>query len=1283
MMRSACATSCHARRAATLVLLALVVAACASESSRGSDEAMGIGSDRGSDEAMGVGSDAASFSGAAAQQQDFAESSEVFQLGRGNIREMLWSPDSRWIAYSTDESIWVASAVEPGEVFQLGRGNIGKMLWSPDSRWIAYSKDASIWVASADGTIEPRILLETSQPDSDGYYLYGWSSDSADLYYGHYGPESGDHWRSIGVIQIDGSGATGFGCPALSRNYACAREWLQVSDKSRFIVTVDSPTVEGYHPTEIYVFDDDEFDKPYRIASSHEDGRISIGFDRWITDLSPNDEKLVYQVDKTTNQVGMYLDDLSYYIADVSGKRQPILLAKNLEYQPRYEVLTDKQIESGSIVAQNLNRLWWSADSLHTIYVMESMEGTVYETEENIRWSHSTEGYLAAVDGSSEHLQLPENRGQLAFHPQRPEFAYITYRDRDKNDPYNYWDVWDGLFIADIDCDERDCTTDTETHLQLAGGSHRLESIAKEYHYGPNWPSDQRTSSRLGDTLRQSDLTSLRWSPTGDHISYVSKDRYSSTIYYCDDFGDDGGTHCVEGHDDSNPHDAAHAALYVVNSDGTGSPIIVDDWSFSDTCVNCPPDFLVGYEWSPNGKWIAWQTSFEASAESSPRHDVVTVANINSSMLHITFDVGSPFSYDDTSFRWSPDSSRIAYIHCDTDTSASDSDACGLFVAVIDAQAAGSDPVVADFTSPRDLRVTLEDFNELSVTWAKPERFGDAALDHYRVVYSHPGVEDHPVHGDLWPWRSEVFLVEATEHSLPDLKPDVTYSVRVGAVNADGERGPAEITTGVPADRESLDVENIRYTVGELDEETPKTKAVDTIEWDAVADATAYELRYRYPELDDHPAGGTKTHDIELASHCSSTGCSMEFHRNPQRSELRIAMRSRRGNLIGDWSDVVVVGTDEFNEACPKSGKYKLDGGRVVALRSFRTVDGEVIEQGAHGGRVSDGEKLSQNGCSWLSQDAQVGGNGEASVAGHAIVERAAIYDDAQVADNARINAAEPDCDTCAVDVKDWSGVSGDARLAGRILIERGAQISGQAHIRGNNIRIGDSAQISGRAHIKGNDIQIGGDIVIRGDAVIASGAVLDCEFRASDCLYDGRSEFTRDARTHLKTMIREMASEYRACNRNASDSSVRDYIYGLLELQDDYAELQESLIKLCRLHNEYIRLLQGIKPTPVDIALSWGIAFGQAAKLPFTIAVILETVDSVQTINTLSVAGRALDDFKKTTDGFIETDAKSWRTRVEQLYSAKFLKALEDETEEPGWSRRLFSEIQEEAGSS
>jgi Tol biopolymer transport system component len=119
-----------------------------------------------------------------------------FTQGPGNHASVRWSPDSSWIAYSTDAdgpwNIYRKPFPGPGAAEPVVAGPVpfkNLLDWSPDGEFLLYSPigagtNMDLWFAPADGSGEPRpYQAETYQEDNgrfspDGRWVAYVSSES-------------------------------------------------------------------------------------------------------------------------------------------------------------------------------------------------------------------------------------------------------------------------------------------------------------------------------------------------------------------------------------------------------------------------------------------------------------------------------------------------------------------------------------------------------------------------------------------------------------------------------------------------------------------------------------------------------------------------------------------------------------------------------------------------------------------------------------------------------------------------------------------------------------------------------------------------------------------------------------------------------------------------------------------------------------------------------------------------------------------------------------------------
>jgi Tol biopolymer transport system component/DNA-binding winged helix-turn-helix (wHTH) protein len=150
-----------------------------------------------------------------------------------------WSPDGRYLAYSSDRGgkfdIWVQQ-VSGGDPIQITKepGQNWEPDWSPDGKYIAYRSeegDGGIYIVPALGGagLERKIA-------SFGYYPH-WSPDGSQVLFQTHFTVSG-HWNRFYVAQLDGSAPREVLAEFIAQNKLSAASAVWYPDGKRVTVWV-------------------------------------------------------------------------------------------------------------------------------------------------------------------------------------------------------------------------------------------------------------------------------------------------------------------------------------------------------------------------------------------------------------------------------------------------------------------------------------------------------------------------------------------------------------------------------------------------------------------------------------------------------------------------------------------------------------------------------------------------------------------------------------------------------------------------------------------------------------------------------------------------------------------------------------------------------------------------------------------------------------------------------------------------------------------------------------
>ena len=163
--------------------------------------------------------------------------------------------------------------------------------------------------------------------------------------------------------------------------------------------------------------------------------------------------------------------------------------------------------------------------------------------------------------------------------------------------------------------------------------------------------------------------------------------------------------------------------------------------------------------------------------------------------------------------------------------------------------------------------------------------------------------------------------------------------------------------------------------------------------------------------------------------------------------------------------------------------KYELilnDSIEVLGCKLFRIralINFDRVSAGDLGGYIQSEKNLSQDGTSWVADDAKVYDgaqvSGEAKVWGKAeiygkakVTGKAKVYGNACVANNTKVS------DNAIV--KDNTTVWGEAEISGNAIVAEKARVGGHSKVSGNaevygNVHVWDDVEIYGNAKVSGN----------------------------------------------------------------------------------------------------------------------------------------------------------------------------------------------------------------------
>jgi len=122
------------------------------------------------------------------------EVANITKTGGAVERDPVWSPDGKWIAYTSDESGEIELRLQTAPAGSVRRIPIEKkssfyagLVWSPDSKKLAFSDShLALWCFDLEKNVARRID-NARHTDGDFSFEPSWSPDSAWLAYAKYG----------------------------------------------------------------------------------------------------------------------------------------------------------------------------------------------------------------------------------------------------------------------------------------------------------------------------------------------------------------------------------------------------------------------------------------------------------------------------------------------------------------------------------------------------------------------------------------------------------------------------------------------------------------------------------------------------------------------------------------------------------------------------------------------------------------------------------------------------------------------------------------------------------------------------------------------------------------------------------------------------------------------------------------------------------------------------------------------------------------------------------------
>ncbi len=512
------------------------------------------------------------------------------------------------------------------------------------------------------------------------------------------------------------------------------------------------------------------------------------------------------------------------------------------------------------------------------------------------------------------------------------------------------------------------------------------------------------------------------------------------------------------------------------------------------------------------------------------------------------------------------------------------------------------------------------------VDWSAPSDDGDSAIVRYDVTYSRGEIYYGGSSRDSWHITKQVRVTSvfdralrgyrqslATSHLNLRLYPGVDYSVSVTAVNSSGSGRSA--TT----EFRTFDVPGIPRSV----QVAPLHGGGVEVSWSAPSDGGSPILRYEVEYSRDALHGHENYSDRGAWSITKTVrGTSHAYSR--LLAGVRYWVTVTAVNRVGS-SDSTIARVFVTRQPCPTGDKFKIKKDpwwqvfgretRVVALQDFVTIDNRKVEAGDTGGKVSDEGSLSQSGCSWIFDDAEV--SDDAHVSGNAVVGGSArVYDNSRIYGNARVH--------------------GDARVYGDAAVYGDASVFGDARVYGN-ARVHGSVRVRAKSKVYGSAELFG---TASFPSVEEDQELFEAEFpglEADTGQFDGEQEHRRAGQKLYRAMRAHFTNRLIECDRPIREYEGNDIptiVDSLLskDRNNDIRPVSEALLIVCK---EVIGLREA---TGFFLPTWWDLIFPMAKSLPalkraFYLKSLIELVETAKPFYDLSKIPNAAsmwDEFEK-----------------------------------------------------